>query len=264
MKGAVVMNLKTSAIISLVFFFFLILMNYLTASGNIPGVSPQKEISSLYQTPITPAGFAFSIWGVIYVLLFIAILYLIKISSGNESQSLAAAKLIPPLWAMFAFNIIWNVVFGLGWIGISFVMIVGYWISLVAIGFIIVKANANLNSVLPIAFGLHTGWISIASVVNLYAFLVKIGWDWMDLHQELWVIFAIVFVLLIVGILQTRLRNPVLPIGTAWAFFGIYAKENSAFSEYPFIPVLLLAGIAVLILLSIATFVMNRNSLLPY
>lgn len=258
------MNRKTSSKISLILFIVVILINYLTATGKIPGLSSQEEISNLYHTPITPAGFAFSIWGVIYILLFVAILYTIKVSSANEPQAFVLDRLIPPLWTLFAFNIIWNVVFGLGWIGISFVMIFGYWLSLVAICFSIVKANVHLNPVLPLAFGLHTGWITIASVVNLYAFLVKVGWDGMGLHQDFWVIFAIVLVLLIVLVLQTQLKNPVIPIGTAWAFFGIYSKEGTTFSKYPFIPALLLAGILILIFLSVVTFLKNRKSLLPF
>lgn len=256
------MNRKTSTKFSLVLFFVVILINYLTATGKIPGLSPQKEISSLYHTPITPAGFAFSIWGVIYILLFVAILYMIKISSDKGPRSFALEKLIVPLRALFAFNIIWNIVFGLGWIGFSFVMIVGYWLSLVVIGISLVKTRAVLNPILPVAFGLHTGWISIASVVNLYAFFVKIGWNGMGLHQDVWVIITIVFVLLLVALLQIWLKNPVTPLGTAWAFFGIYAKEGAAFSEYPFIPILLLAGIVLLFFFSVMTFIRNGKSLL--
>lgn len=258
------MNRKTSIKVSLFLFFIVILINYLIAIGNIPGLSPQKEISSLYHTPITPAGFAFSIWGVIYVLLFAAILYMIKISSEKGPQSFALEKLIVPLWALFAFNVVWNIVFGLGWIGISFVIILGYWLSLVDIGVRLVKERGHLNPILPIAFGLHTGWISIAGIVNLYAFFVKIGWISMGLYQDLWVIIAVVFVLVLVGLLQIRLKNPVTPLGTAWAFFGIYAKEGASFSKYPFISMLLLAGIVILLFLSAMTFIKNGKSLLPH
>ncbi|MDO4792779.1 MAG: hypothetical protein Q3993_01255, partial [Filifactor alocis] len=198
------------------------------------------------------------------ILLFAAILYMIKISSDNDARSSVLEHIIPPLWALFAFNIIWNIVFGLGWIGISFVMIVGYWLSLVAIGIRLVKARATLNPILPVAFGLHTGWISIASVVNLYAFFIKIGWDGVELHQGSSVMISIVFVLILLGLLQLWLKNPMVPLGTAWAFFGIYAKDGGGFSEYPLIPVFLLVGIVLLFFFSVMTFIKNGKSLLSH
>lgn len=117
--------------------------------------------------------------------------------------------------------------------------------------------------ILPLAFGLHTGWISIASFVNLFAFLVKIRWDWLGLGQNLWAIFALIFIILVVWILQSQLKNAVLPIGTAWALFGIYAKNDLTFLEHNFVSVILITGIVLLIFLSVLTFVKNQNSLLP-
>ena len=43
-----------------------IVFNWLAAMGRIGGVTP-SEISDRYPTPITPAGYAFSIWSVIYI-----------------------------------------------------------------------------------------------------------------------------------------------------------------------------------------------------
>src|SRR5688572_30707091 len=43
-----------------------IAFNWLAAAGRVNGVTP-SEISDKYPTPITPAGYAFSIWSLIYV-----------------------------------------------------------------------------------------------------------------------------------------------------------------------------------------------------
>src|SRR5687767_14612028 len=43
-----------------------IAFNWLAAAGRVNGVSP-SEISNKYPTPITPAGYAFSIWSLIYL-----------------------------------------------------------------------------------------------------------------------------------------------------------------------------------------------------
>lgn len=258
------MNQRIVTKVTLLLFIGVLIINYLTATGKIIGLSSQREISGLYPTPITPAGFAFSIWGVIYGLLFIAILYMMRLATTDSPQSLILNQLTSPLWALFAFNIAWNIVFGLGFIGASTVMILGYWLSLIAIGFELLRANEKINFILPLAFGLHTGWITIAGIVNFWAYLIKINWDGLGLHQDLWVIFALFLVLLLVALLQIKLKNSSLPFATAWAFWGIYAKEGSVFLAYPFIPVIILLGIGFLFLLALVTFIKNGKGLLPY
>lgn len=257
------MNRKKLAWLSLIVFFLVLLMNYLSAADIIPGISPQKEVSKIYNTPITPAGFAFSIWGVIYLLLFAAIVYMIRASTKEDAPSVLIDKIMPPLFVLFAANMLWNVAFGLKWIGISLILIFVYWLSLVSIGRVLVQAKTKINPVLPLAFGVHSGWITIASIVNLYAFLVKKQWNGLMADPELWTIIGIAAAVLLVAILQLLLKNAVLPLGTAWALFGIYMKEGVVYSKYGFIPALLLAGIGLLILLAVLRFAKNRNCLLP-
>lgn len=260
------MNKKVYLWGSLVFFIIVIIMNYLTAMGIISGISTQKEVSKLYQTPITPAGFTFSIWGAIYLLLFLTIIYMIKISYNNQKQQFHTItyRIIPVLWSVFLFNLFWNIVFGIKWIGISFIMIIAYWISLIIIGFILSSSKVKWNPVIPLAFGLHTGWITIASIVNLYAFFIKIQWKPIMVNPELWAVIGIILAIVLVFILQILIKNSILPFATAWAFWGIYAKEEISYIKYPFIPILLLIGIALLLLMAIITFFKNKKSFLPY
>ena len=56
---------KKTSIISMILFGITILANYLISFNFIPGVLSQKYVSDKYPTPITPASFTFSIWGVI-------------------------------------------------------------------------------------------------------------------------------------------------------------------------------------------------------
>lgn len=257
------MNKKSVSWLNLGLFFIVIIINYLTATGKIPGLFAQKEVSNLYDTPITPAGFAFSIWGVIYLLLFGAIAYMVKLSSDQNHRSDIVNEITPSLLAVFVFNVLWNIAFGLSWIGISFLMIIGYWISLIFIGSKLSGSKTKLNPIFPLAFGLHTGWITIASIVNLYAFFVKIGWGVID-RPQLWSIIGIVAAVILVAVLQVFLRNAVLPLGTAWAFLGIYLKEGSSYADSFLVSMLISAGIVLLLFFAGLTFVKNKKCLLPF
>ncbi|PKK40467.1 hypothetical protein ABB02_00251 [Clostridiaceae bacterium JG1575] len=253
------MKKKKTTKVTLLLFFGVIAINYLTATGKIPGISSQKDISSQYTTPITPAGFAFSIWGVIYFLLFLGIIYLHKTAADPERAKQINA-ITPPLWAMFAFNVLWNISFGLGWIEVSFFMIFGYWASLVVIERRLLQGKGKSNFILPLAFGIHCGWITIATIVNLYAVLVKRR---IAIPENIGAIAVILGVLILIFVMQGKLRNAVLPLATAWAFFGIYVKSAKPFFQFPFISILLWMGIVLLVALAAYTFKENNKALLP-
>ena len=65
------LSLKLTNLIFLLLTIFVnFLANYLPINGLNSG-----EVSDFYQNPFTPAGFTFSIWGLIYTLLIIFIIY---------------------------------------------------------------------------------------------------------------------------------------------------------------------------------------------
>ena len=56
-------------VVNLLVLFATLVVNYLGSSGFFHGMG-QAAVSEKYQTLLTPNGFAFSIWGVIYTLVF--------------------------------------------------------------------------------------------------------------------------------------------------------------------------------------------------
>lgn len=255
------MKAKKSATIHFVFFAVTVLLNYLVATGKIPGLGAQQEVSRMYPTTITPAGFTFSIWGVIYACLFLAILYMWR-GPHEDAEEYVFRNITPFLWGLFVFNILWNIVFGAEMIGLSVIMILGYWICLYLIGKNLLKGTRRLSSIMPMAFGIHMGWITIATIVNFYAFLTKIGWGGFGLSADLWTLIALVVAVVATFALQVVLRNAVLPLSVAWAFFGIYQK-GAEYADLRFLPVVLLIGIVFLVALAMWTFFRNDRRLIP-
>lgn len=253
------MDNKKRSVLSLILFIVVVSINYLTAMGSISGISTQKEVSKAYNTTITPAGFAFSIWGVIYVLLFLTILYMIRISFGNKREAKIVEEISAPLYGLFVFNILWNIVFGMAYIELSVILILGYWITLIYICLDIKNSKVKLNPLFLISFGIHAGWITIASIVNFYAYLVKINWKGFQSEKDFWTLVGIIAIVIIVFILQIIIKNGFLPLATAWAIFGIYSRTDVSYNKFKFIPVILLLGIILLIISSITTFYKNEH-----
>ncbi|RRD94056.1 hypothetical protein EII17_09660 [Clostridiales bacterium COT073_COT-073] len=243
-------SLKTKLIIHLIAFIAAMLVNYITASGLISGFS-QSEISQKYHTLITPAGFAFSIWGVIYGLLFLCLLFWLWKKNDIDQQPLLH-QLSPWIWMMLAVNIAWNIVFSLSLIGASLLFILMYWIILLLICH---KLKGNLN-LFSISFGIHLGWITVASIVNFFAFLVQLNGQDLQSSSALWYNIALLFGILMGFLLIFILKNGAVPLAMAWAYFGIYMKLNSIPDNTNLILKLnTLTGIIFLLGLSLGSFV---------
>jgi len=108
-------NKQTSLTACIVGFASTLLINYLSTNGTIG--KPQNELSDKYGLPITPPGWAFSIWGIIYLWQVLWLSYLtyhsIKFSSELKSKDILTFNL--------SFYITWllSCAFNMGWI-ISF------------------------------------------------------------------------------------------------------------------------------------------------
>lgn len=97
----------------LLVFILTIIVNYLSATGFLTGNS-QKSLSDRYQTLLTPAPLAFSIWSVIYLLTFLVILR--AIFSKSQSYQDNFASIFPYFLGLLLVNNIWTVFF---WLSLS-------------------------------------------------------------------------------------------------------------------------------------------------
>lgn len=246
-----------------IFFILTLVVNALGASGMINGYS-QKEISDMYLTLITPAPSTFSIWSVIYILLLISIIVMIVKKSDSYYQ-----KAIDEISGLFRlsclFNIAWIVIFSFLLIELSTLFILGFLITLAMICTRLKKISDRKHFLLPLTFGLYTGWLFIATVVNVAASLVKLEWGGFGIPQETWSIITLLIAIILVLLVTLNLRNAVLPLPIAWAFFGIYnfLKAPEGFNgEYELLQNVALAGIIVLILIAGLQLYRNKFSLL--
>lgn len=258
--GVVKMQTKTKAWLNLILLIATLGVNYLGGSGMIND-SSQSEVSAEYQSLITPAGFAFSIWGLIYGLLVISmIVMLVKYNENYYKQ--AIERISPYFWMSSVFNMVWIFTFSYYQIGISTLFIFGYLFSLTRILQLLLGIHKEKRWLLPITFGLNTGWLFIASVVNVAAFLQQIEWDGLGLDETTWAMIMLsISLLLCIGV-AAQLRNAAFPLPIAWAYFGIY-QELQGTDSYRTVAIIALVGVGCLVALAIYLFKRNANALMP-
>jgi translocator protein len=237
-------------------------INTLGAIGLINGLS-QKQVSDMYVTLITPSPATFGIWGVIYSFLIISIIAMI-VKQKDPYYQKAVDKISALFRVSCILNIAWIVSFSYVLLGLSVLFILAFAITLSLICMRLLKIQEGSRWLLPLSFGLYSGWLFIATVVNIAAALVKSGWNRFGIaDQTLAAIILIIAVFLVLGVMLKN-RNAVFPLPVAWAYFGIYQylKSPSGFKgEYGLLQAVSLAGMAVFVCAAAFQFYRNHFSL---
>lgn len=242
--------------VSILLFVATIIVNFFGGTGRINNMS-QGDVSDRYFTLITPASFAFSIWGVIYTLLGISlVMLLVKYKETYYQRVIERTSVL--FWLTCLLNMAWIVTFSYLQIGLSSLMIFSYAILLALLCRQLFVIHQNGKWLLPVTFGLYTGWLFIATVVNISAFLVQIEWNGFGLTDDTWaMIMLIVAILLALGVAY-RLRNIAFPLSIVWAFWGINRKLSGLELETMTLEWITLIGAVVLLGFAGYTFYRNR------
>lgn len=258
------MNRTKTGWINLIFLVITLIINTMGALGLINGLS-QKEVSDMFPTLITPAPFAFSIWGVIYLLVIISLIVMIV-----KKDNLYYQRAIDNISVLFRisclFNSLWIISFSYVQIGLSVLFIFGLVISLTSICKKLLKIQTGKQFLLPFTFGLYAGWVFIATVVNISVLLVKLNWNGFGIADETWAgIVLIIAVMLVIWVIL-KIKNAIFPLPIAWAYFGIYMSLISPQGyngEYELLEKAAIIGMVILIIIAVIQLIKNHFSLIP-
>lgn len=216
-----VKNRKNEPLISLGIYLVMLVINTFGVVGIINGMS-QAEVSAKYPTLITPAGYAFSIWSAIYLTVTIFIVSDVIFAKKKGRDSIAK-RLHPWFWLSCLFNVLWIIAFSYEWMALSVLLIVGMLVSLYQVNQIIKQQLVGRQRLLSgLAFGLYEGWVTVATIVNIAAFLVSIGWQGFGITDSIWSVIVLTVGVLIISLRQRNLLNPLYSFAGAWAYFAIY------------------------------------------
>ena len=215
------------------------LANILPINGQTTG-----ELSDKYPSLFTPAGYVFSIWGLIYTLLAVFIIY----------QALPAQKDNPRLVQLgyaFAlscvFNFAWIIAWHYEYIFLSELIMLGILGTLIVsyerLGIGKTEVPAAERWAVRLAFSVYLGWITVATVANTSVLLIDWGFDG-GAFAPLWTIIAIAAALGIGLAVFSRRGDVPYSLVLVWAFAGIAAKQWGA---TPSVVVAALAAAAVLV-----------------
>ncbi len=186
------------------------------------------EISDAYPNLFAPAGPAFSIWGLIYLLLGAYVLY--QFVKKDEKTEEVLKKINPLFIATSLANISWIFAWHYDYIGLSVLIMATLLILLIKIADILrAEQFAWLEKLLIWApFSVYFGWITVASIANITVFLVSIGWNRFGIADFVWTS-IILLVGAVIGIFRMRKDNNIAyGLVLVWAYSWILFKHLSA------------------------------------
>lgn len=217
-----------------------IYVNYFFASG-AGGQETVGEVSDKYLTLITPAGYAFSIWGLIYLLLLgFLIFQWVEFGRGWKNESLEKSG----LWfaGSNVLNGLWIVVWTNEWLGLSVLVI---FLLLFCLIQLVIRLRLEIweapKTVIffvwwPIC--IYIGWITLASVVNAAAVL-KSSFLSVDVFSEqIWtgVMMGISVMIYLAMTFKRNMREA--------ALVGVWGLSAIAFRHWDTLPELAVAAVA--------------------
>lgn len=208
-------------------FAWTVVVNGLAGSTMILGGKLTAEISDANPTLVTPAGYVFSIWGVIYVLLGIFVVYQ-ALPSQREKDYHEKIGWLFVLSSLF--NVAWLFLWQFEYLSLSVVLMFLLLATLIAIylRLNIGRSEAPLRERLAVhvPFSVYLGWITIASIANVAVTLVSVGWDGFGISQETWAILIIIIALIITLLVIATRKDIAYGLVIIWALVGIAMKQS--------------------------------------
>jgi len=219
-----------------------VLANTLPINGLTTG-----EISDRFPILFVPAGYVFSIWGLIYLALIGFAIYIITPKGLSNTKIDAIAW-----WFVFAniFNSAWILLWHYLQFTLTLIPIFGLLVSLIVI-YLKLKIGKEMRKwwetlLVAAPFSIYLGWATVAVVANVSQVLFNFGYLGAPLTESLWAVIMLGIATLL-GVLMIFLRKEVLySLVLTWAFIGIWVKQSGdpAVSTTALIGGLLLALLA--------------------
>lgn len=212
---------RVSSAMVLVATIAMIAFNWIAAIGLINGVTPEA-VSARYESIITPAGYAFAIWSLIYLGVFAFSIYQILPANIARFRDVRT-----PYIVSCVLNCAWVYCWHHYLIEACAVIIAALAAVLIMIVARFREPDTFVSSLLTKApFGIYAGWVTCATLVNFAIMLLHRG---VDISDQIWIaigVGCIVFAGFAAVVVRLRLNNYLYPLAVAWAVTAIAVRQS--------------------------------------
>jgi benzodiazapine receptor len=212
--------------LNIIAFVAVVIVNGLAGSTTLIGGQDTAQVSDNNFTLITPAGYTFAVWGIIYTLLGLFVIYQALPSDKGITTEKVGWFFILSCIA----NICWLFLWQFEFLAVSVVLMFLLFASLLKayLNLGISKSSISWSERIAVQapFSVYFGWITIASIANVAAALVSVGWNGLGLSAETWGILVILIALLITTLVVITRRDVAYGLVIIWALIGISSGQS--------------------------------------
>ena len=215
------MNDKIRQILVIVATIGMIVFNWLAATGILGGIDT-GAVSDKYTTHITPAGYAFAIWSLIYLGMVAFSIYQALPSNAAKFRGLRTIYIVSCV-ANCAWLYVWSQESIVVCLGIIIIL-------LVCVGAISVKLRTTETLgeywLAKVPFGIYFGWVTAATILNASIALVYLGVKLPDSTSNLIGAVLILIAAALGAFVRWKLKNYFYPLAIAWALTAIAVEKS--------------------------------------
>lgn len=197
------------------------LANALPLNGQTTG-----EISDRFQVYFVPAGYAFSIWGVIYLgLVAFALYQALPAQRDNPRLRRVGYLFALSCAANVAWLFLWHYERFL-WTPVAMValllLLIGIYLRL-GVGRVSVPAAEKWLAQVP--FSIYLGWVTVATIANVTSVLDYVQWDGWGIGAEVWAVIMLLVSAGIAAAVSLTRGDAAFMLVVLWALVGIAVKQ---------------------------------------
>jgi hypothetical protein len=203
-----------------------ILSNFFPARGANIG----KIANTILQgVQITPANYAFAIWGVIYLGLITYGFYQLRpMERGNPTIRRVDSLLIIACIAQIA----WVYLFTLRLFWLSVVAMLAILLPLIGAYLQLETGKERVSRerkwMAHVPFSIYLGWISVATIVNIASALYISGWDGWGISAEGWTVIMLIVGAVIAAMVAIQGADIAFTLVFIWAYVAIAIRQLDA------------------------------------
>ena len=203
-----------------------IVVNWLANALPLNGQT-QGEISDRFDVFFVPAGYAFSIWGLIYLGLIAFAVY----QALPAQRENARLRRVGYLFALSCVaNITWLFLWHYEVFLLTLVAMLALLSLLIAIYLRLDIGRAQVGGVerwlVDLPFSIYLGWITVATIANVTVVLDYLGWNGWGISPQVWTVIMLFAGLVIATAMSLTRGDVAYSLVLIWAYVGIAVKHG--------------------------------------
>lgn len=228
------------------------LANSLPLNGQTTG-----QVANQFDIYFMPAGYAFSIWGLIYLGLVAFAVYQVR-PSQRDNPRLRRIDIL--FWLSSLANITWLVCWHYELFAYSVLAMLTLLLSLIAIYQTLEIGRTRValaeKWLVHVPFSIYLAWVSVATIANIAVLLEYLGWNGGGLSPVLWTVILLVVALAIGAAVSLPRSDAAYLLVLAWAFTAIAVMQN----ETPVVMITAIVTAIIAFILALLVLITGRRA----